>query len=375
MNPMTADQATSPALLFDAHLDLAWNALEFNRDLRRPLAEIRRRESGLAEKSRGRSTVCFPEMRRGGIGLCVATLLARCAPVAAFFTGSDRVPSFHSQEQAWAAIEGQRAWYAEMETCGELTPIRTAMELDAHLGRWKSASAPSPECRPIGYVLSMENADPLVSSRHLDRAHANGVRAIGPVHYGPGIFGHGTDDEGPLTPRGRELLAGMRRLGIILDVTHLCRESFWDALRRFDGPTWASHSNCRTLADWNRQFDDGQLRALIERGSVIGVACDAVMLVHGYVIGRSRPSDFGLKLERLCEHIDHICQVAGNAEHVGIGSDLDGGFGTEQTPTDLDRISDLARIRPLLAARGFRSDDIERVLGGNFVSFLRRAWA
>ncbi len=365
----------SRSLLFDAHLDLAWNALEFNRDLRLPLDEIRRRETGLAEKSRASSTVCFPEMRRGGIGLCVATLLARCAPHPSRFTGSDRVPSFHSQEQAWAAAQGQLAWYREMETGGELTPIRTSAELDAQIARWSPDAARLTERPPIGYILSMENADPLVSWGHLDRIYAAGVRAIGPVHYGPGIFGHGTDDEGPLTARGRELLVQMRRLGIILDVTHLCQESFWDALRHFDGPVWASHSNCRALADWNRQFDDVQIRALLERDAVIGMALDAVMLVHGYVIGRSRPADFDLKLERICEHIDHVCQLAGNACHVGIGSDLDGGFGTEQTPTDLDRISDLARLRTLLAGRGFRPEDIDRIFCGNFAAFLRRVWS
>ena len=375
VKPIVSGSPAGCPLVFDAHLDLAWNALEFNRDLRLPLEEIRRRETGLAGKGRAGSTVCFPEMRRGGVGLCVATLLARYAPHPSRFTGSDRVPCFHSQEQAWAAAQGQLAWYREMEDGGELTPIRTGAELDAQIARWSNDALRPAESLPIGYLLSMENADPLVSWKHLERAYAGGVRAIGPVHYCPGIFGHGTDDEGPLTPRGRELLVQMRRLGIILDVTHLCRESFWDALRHFDGPIWASHSNCRTLADWNRQFDDAQLGALLERDAVIGMALDAVMLVDGFVIGQSRPADFGLKLEKVCEHIDHVCQLAGNASHVGIGSDLDGGFGTEQTPTDLDRISDLARIRTLLAERGFRSEDIERILWGNFVAFLRRVWA
>ena len=163
----------------------------------------------------------------------------------------------------------------------------------------------------------------------------------------------------------------MERLGIILDVTHYCDESFWDALDHFSGPVWASHSNCRALANWNRQFTDEQIKALIERGAVIGMAFDAIMMVHGWAHRRSTPAEFGLKIEKICEHIDHICQLAGNARHVGIGTDLDGGFGTEQTPMDLDSIADIASLPSLLSARGWKQDDIEGVMQGNFLRFLR----
>ena len=178
-----------------------------------------------------------------------------------------------------------------------------------------------------------------------------------------------------MTPRGRELLKEMERLGIILDVTHLCDESFWDALKHFSGPIWASHSNCRVLANWNRQFADDQIKELIRRGAVIGMAFDAIMMVHGWAHGRSQPKDFNLKIEKICEHIDHICQLAGNARHVGIGTDLDGGYGTEQTPMDLDSIADIANLGDLLAARGYKAADIDGIFQGNFVSFLRRTWS
>ncbi|MEO6003719.1 MAG: membrane dipeptidase [Opitutus sp.] len=357
---------TTP-LLFDAHLDLAWNALDFNRDLRWTLEKLRRREIDQTDfVFRTRGTVCFPEMRRGRVGLCVATQIARTV---SYFS---RLPGYGSQEQAWAATQGQLAWYREMEACGELVQIRDLAGLDQHLAHWNS---PADSARPIGYILSLEGADSIVSMRHLEKSYADGLRAIGPVHYGPGIYGHGTDDEGPMTARGHELLKEMERLGIILDVTHLCTESFWDALSRFQGPVWASHSNCRALADWNRQFDDSQIRELITRGAVIGMAFDAIMMVHGWAHHRSRPQDFDLKIERICEHIDHICQLAGNTRHVGIGSDLDGGYGTEQTPLDLDSIADLARLSELLAERGFKPADIEGIFSGNFIRFLRTTWA
>jgi membrane dipeptidase len=203
---------------------------------------------------------------------------------------------------------------------------------------------------------------------------AAGLRAIGPAHYGPGTYAHGTDADGGIGVRGRELLREMERLGVILDATHLCEASFWEALQAFRGQVWASHSNCRALVPHNRQFSDDQIRALVDRGAVIGVALDAWMIVPGWERGRSTPESAGVTLDRLIDHIDHICQVAGSARHVGIGSDLDGAFGREQTASEIDTIADLARIPHLLRARGYAERDIEAIAHGNFIGFLRRAW-
>ncbi|MSR65848.1 MAG: peptidase M19 [Pedosphaera sp.] len=358
-------------LILDAHLDLAMNATEWNRDLRLPLPDIRRRETGLKDKpDRTRGLVCFPEMRRGRVGLCVATQIAR------HVKRSNKLPGWHSAEQAWAHTQGQLAWYREMEAAGELVQIRNAKELEKHLKLWNAPSQRSKSAsrKPIGYILSLEGADSLVTLAHLERAFGYGLRAVGPAHYGPGTYAHGTADSGGLPRKGRELLREMERLGIILDVTHLCEESFWDALKFFKGHIWSSHTNCRVLADWNRQFTDEQFKALIERGAVLGVALDAIMMVSGWAHLRSRPKDFNLKLKKLVEHIDHICQLAGSARHVGIGTDLDGGFGMEQAPMDLKSIADLQKLGPLLAARGYKPADIEAIFSGNFLGFLRRAW-
>ena len=137
---------------------------------------------------------------------------------------------------------------------------------------------------------------------------------------------------------------------------------------------WASHSNCRALVPHNRQFSDAQIRALVDRGAVIGVALDAWMIVPGWERGRSTPATAGVTLDRLLDHVDHICQVAGSARHVGIGSDLDGAFGREQTASEIESIADLARIPHLLRARGYGEDDITAIAHGNFIGFLRRVW-
>jgi membrane dipeptidase len=343
------------------------NALEWNRDFTRPIEEIRQRERGQADrKDRARGVASFPEMRRGRIGLCVATQIAR------YVKPGNPLPGWHSPAQAWAQTQGQLAWYRAMEEVGQLVQITDRAGLDRMAALWQND--PSPDA-PIGYILSLEGADSFVTLHHLERSYAQGLRAVGPAHYGPGTYAQGTDATGGIGARGRELLEEMERLGIILDATHLCDDSFWEAMNHFGGRVWASHNNCRALVPHNRQFADEQIRVLIERGAVIGAALDAWMMVPGWVKGQTTPESTGLKLEVIIDHIDHICQIAGNARHVGIGTDLDGGYGYEQTPADLDSIADITRIADLLARRGYTPADIEGVMHGNFLRFLREAWA
>ena len=205
-------------------------------------------------------------------------------------------------------------------------------------------------------MRSLEGADSIVTLEHLERAWSDGLRAVGPAHYGPGTYAQGTDATGGIGAIGRALLKEMERLGFILDATHLCDDSFWEALDAFGGRVWASHNNCRALVPHNRQFSDDQIRALVARGAVIGVALDAWMLYPGWQRGVTTPQAAGVTLQTLVNHIDHICHVAGSARHVGIGSDLDGAFGREQTAADLETIADLAKIPGLLRARGYSED-------------------
>lgn len=349
--------------LIDAHLDLSMNALEWNRDLRQSIGLLREREAGLTDKpDRGKGVVSFEALRNGNIGLVVATQIAR------YVAPGNPLPGWHSAEQAWAHTQAQRAWYAEMERVGELKAITDLASLDRHVTGWTSQ-------QPIGYILSLEGADSLVTLDHLEIAYQYGLRAIGPAHYGPGRYAQGTDATGGLTPDGRALLKAMERLNIILDATHLCDDSFWEALTHFHGPVWASHNNCRALVPHHRQFSDDQIKELIQRGAVIGGVLDAWMLVPNWVRGKSTPRQLHCNLERLIDHYDHVCQLAGNSLHIGIGSDLDGAFGKEQCPYDLETIADLQKIGTLLSQRGYTEQDIQNVMHGNWLRFLRKAWA
>ena len=264
-----------------------------------------------------------------------------------------------------------------MEEAGELVQVVDTAGLDAHVACWQETLAAGGDTSrlPIGYILSLEGADSLITTRHLERAFAAGLRALGPAHYGPGRYAHGTDASAPLNAAGRELLAEMDRLGLILDATHLCDVAFWEALDLFAGPVWASHNNCRALVHHNRQFSDEMIKALVDRGAVIGGPLDAWMMVPGWIRGTSQPQEMHCDLEVMLDHLDHICQIAGNADHVGVGSDLDGAFGREQAPHDLETIADLARLPALLARRGYPPADIEKVMHGNWLRFLRSAWA
>lgn len=349
-------------LCFDAHLDISMNAMEWNRDQRWTVEQIRASEKGMTDKpDRERNTVSFPALREGHVGLVVATQIARVVK-----PGSP-IPGWFSQEQAWAQTQGQLQWYRTMEEAGEMKSITDAASLAESLKLWENPS----EQTPIGYLLSLEGADSIVSMNHLERAYGYGLRAIGPAHYGPGVYANGTDSSGRLNARGVELLKTMDQLNMILDMTHLNDDAFWHALDVYQGSIWASHNNCRHFVDHNRQFSDEMIKELINRKAVIGLALDAWMMVPNWIRGKSDPKERQVTLDLMVDNIDHICQLAGNSLHAGVGSDLDGAFGTEQCPHDLDTIADLQKLPHLLAQRGYNSKDIDNIMHRNFIRFLQ----
>jgi len=347
----------------DIHLDLSMNALEWNRDLRKPIRDINRQEAGMKDKpDRGNATVSFGELRKGNIGFVVATQIGR------YVAPDNPLPGWHSPEQAWAQTQGQLAWYKAMEADGQMVMIRTKQDLLNHIALWVNSKTDTQ--KPIGYVLSLEGADSIVSIEHLERAYHDGLRAVGPAHYGPGRYANGTDSHGKLNDAGKALLQKMDSLNMILDVTHLNDDAFWHALELYSGPVWASHNNCRALVDHNRQFSDEMIKALIERKAIIGIALDAWMMVTGWIRGQSTPRAMNCSLEVMANHMDHICQIAGNTENIAIGSDLDGAFGTEQCPYDLKTIADLQLIPDILQKRNYSEEDIQAITGGNVIRFL-----
>jgi membrane dipeptidase len=255
-----------------------------------------------------------------------------------------------------------------------MVQITNRSALDEHIALWFDERKEN-SSKPVGYILSLEGADSLVNLSYLEKAYANGLRICGPAHYGPGRYAPGTGEEGGLTALGKDLLKEMDALRMILDITHLTDKGFKEATDMYKGPIWASHHNCRKYVQHQRQLTDEQIKVLIERGAVIGGAFDTWMLVNNWVRGVDDPKQRNVYMELIIDHFDHICQLAGNTDHIAIGSDLDGAFGKEQSPFNLDTISDLQNLENPLKQRGYSNEDIENIFYKNWLGFLRNAWS
>jgi membrane dipeptidase len=349
-------------LIFDAHLDMAWNALEWNRNLDLPVAKIREFEKQFEGIVPGANTVSWEALRKGRVGITISTLLPRLHRENAALT------HYQSREAAYGSCYGQLYYYKALVARGLLREIPNRQTLATHVSEWERDTTNK---LPIGYILSMEGSPSILSPAQIHEWFAAGLRILGPSHYGPGPYSHGTGSEGGLMSEGPALLREMDKAGMLLDVTHLADKSFWEALDIFQGPVLASHHNCRALVPGDRQLTDDQIKELIRRDAVIGAVFDCWMIVPGWKIGVTQPDH--CTLENLVDHIDHICQLAGSARHCGLGSDLDGGFGKEQTPRDLDTIADLQNLTAIFERRGYSQADIEGIMYKNFVRFFSRA--
>jgi membrane dipeptidase len=350
-------------LKIDAHLDLAMNAVLWDRDLKLGALETREieRAEGMTEKGRCTGTVGIPDLRAGEFGLVFATVLARTNQ------GLNSGIDFRTQDNSYAQAQGQLALYREFERQGIMRMVRSR----ADLAKWKADWIANPATTPIGYVLLMEGADPIVDPEQARSWFEDGLRLVGLAHYGPSQYAYGTASAGPITARGKELLKIFDEIGMIQDMSHLTDQSFYESLELFQGPIFASHSNCRTLVPGDRQITDDMILRMIERDAVIGAVFDAWMLVPNWERGVT--TNESCTIADVVDHIDHVCQLAGNANHAAIGTDLDGGYGIEQTPNDLDTIVDVQKVADLLSDRGYTVDDIAKIMHGNWLRFLERA--
>ncbi len=329
-----------------------------------PVEEVRKSDSEELKKVFGTSTVTFPELRKGHVGIFFGTIISKLD--SSSFGGI----GMRTQEQCYGIARGHLAYYQGLERLGVLRIIKNRRDL-----RWVRAFWQEPtEETPFGLVVSMESCDPIMDPDQVPEWHEAGLRMASLSHIGKGAYSHGTGSQGGLLPRGKELLKAMQSSGIILDLTHLTDEAFWQVLEIYDGPVAASHNNCRALTPGQRQLSDEMIRAIVQRDGVIGVALDLWMLDPKWNQSKAaseQKSD--VTLDTVAAHIDHIAQLAGSALNVGIGSDLDGGYGIEQSPTDLNTIADLQKLKPLLKKRGYSIKDIRNVFYGNWIRHLRKA--
>lgn len=350
-------------LLFDAHLDIAMNGIDLNRDLRQAVDDIRVQEitQEMNELGRKTNTLSFPELRHTELAVCLATLIARQERQINHSFG------WTTPHACYAMAHANLAYYRAMERDGYLRMIRTKKELTTHF----EACRADPVRTPLGFILTMEGADPLLTPDTIFEFHQAGLRGLGLTHYGCNRYGGGTQSEVGLALNAIPLLRNCEQLGITIDMTHLSDVAFWQVAENFSGRVHASHQNARAICDWQRQFSDDQIRLIIERDGVLGVSMDVIMLQNGFVRGQTLPKE---TLERAVDQIEHVRWLSGGSiRHVGIGTDLDGGYGNEQTPADLNRYRDLQKMVGMMQRRGFSDGDIEAVFHGNWLRFFGQA--
>ena len=360
-------------LIFDGHLDLAMNALGYERDQRLTVAQLRQREARWSASEPGLCTTSVEQMRRSGVPACLSTVIARARQTSGTQPGSRFNLDMPTQDMAYAVAQGQLAYYRALERQGCVSVITSSPQLQRHWEQWLRPDAEV--LPPVGVIVTMEGADPIVEPRELADWWRQGLRTLMLAHIGPAVYAGGTPTkhfpaDAPVSALGRELIKEMMSLKMALDLTHLCEQSFFEAIDLFHGPVYASHSNCRSLAPGTRQLSDAQLRRLIERGGVVGVALHIGMLARGPDGAAPRRSEVGL--DTVARHIDHVCQLAGDARHAALGTDLDGGFGAALCPHDFDGPADLARVGEALRGKGYTDADVEAVLGGNWLAFFER---
>ena len=356
-----------PIFIADGHLDLAFTALHANRDLTQPAATVRTHDSPKVMQTYGTSTTTFHELHKGHVGLVIATATARLAPK----DNWTRI-GMYTQAQCYGVACSHAAYYHAMERERVIRIVRSVQDLDEVLANWED---PVPDT-PIGLVLALEGCDPILGPDQVPEWYDKGLRVASLSHYGVTSYAHGSGTEGGLLPPAKPLLDAFSEFGIIVDLSHLTDQSYWELLDTYDGPVLASHCNCRALVPDQRQLSDDMLKAVIERGGVIGSAFDSWMLDTEWKHTAAPYHQISnATLETVADHIDHVCEVAGNARHAGLGTDVDAGFGTEQTPRDFNTSPDLQKFRGIFERRGYSEEDVRNILSGNWIRLLREVWS
>ena len=375
---------SQPILIIDGHLDMAFNALHHRRDLTQDILTLREREDpkppgpshpdSLRERkrpespSRGTVTVSLPQMREGRVGIMLSTIMSRVqTPTPQLDDG------MRNQLASHAIGQSHLHYYKALEREGQITFIRNSADLDASVAAWQNPD----DNTPIGLILSMESADPILGPDQVQWWWDQGLRSVGLTHFGANTWGKGTGTRGGLFALAYPLLDALAATEIALDLTHASDIVFWQLLDYWQGPVHASHCNCRALVPGQRHLSDEMIKAITDRGGVIGMVFAEAMLNPQLNFDNpdTWPQNARRPMSAVVDHIDHICQLTGNCNHVAIGSDLDGGFGREMAPIDYNTIADLQRFLDILGDRGYSANDIEAIAHGNLLNFFRQAWS
>jgi membrane dipeptidase len=355
-------------LIIDAHQDLAWNILTFGRNYTLSAAETRKREQNtLAQYVNEDTLLGWPDYQRGKVAVVFSTLFA--APVRSKLGEWDR-QCYASDEEAHMRYSMQMDVYDRLvdEHPEKFQKIEICSDLQSVLTHWQRIDI---EDHPVGLVILMEGAEGVREPAEVEQWYQRGVRIIGPAWAGTRFCG-GTREPGPLTKEGFALLEHMAEFHFTLDLSHMDEKAALQALDFYPGAIVASHANCLALlneSSSNRHLTDRVIQGLLERGGTIGIVPANGFLRPNWVEAGGRSS---VTLEYFVAHLDYVCQMAGDALHVGIGSDFDGGFGLQSVPAEIDTISDIRKIIPILKQKGYTENDIDAILGRNWLVHLQK---
>jgi membrane dipeptidase len=343
-------------LIVDAHEDIAYNSVVLGRDFLDSILDKRAREKP-PNLQVGTATIGLPELLQANVRIVFASIW----PAPCNYPNLKVTPCYTTNQEAYVQGKEQLAYYHTLSKDPRIQLVTTREDV-------RRVVNSSDEC--LGLLLSIEGGDSIPTPQHVQELWASGVRVIGPSHRRTQYAG-GTGQPGPLTPVGRELLSEMARVSLILDVSHMAEESFFQALDQFHGPVLASHSNCRAYVPTDRQLSDEMIQALVKRGGVIGVVLYNDFLLVDWKKNHKVKSD--VTLAAAVKQIRHICDIAGDTTHVGLGSDLDGGFGMESIPLEMDNAADLPKIGDALAKAHFTDKEVGNIMAGNWLRFLEES--
>ncbi len=366
-------------LIIDGDYPMAVGALLGDRDMSWELSRIRTADPGNVNDADGvawpsaYTMASLPEMRKAEIAVALVKVVS-CVKRPGHPHGE-----YRTQDLAYASSMGQLSYYKLLESRREAAILSTSEAFASHMEAWSDNTDNSQ--KPVGFVVGMEGADAIVWPEQVHEWWDNGLRVISLSHYGFSAYSHGTatGTDGGLFPAAEPLLREMDKLGMILDVSHTSDASVREELEIFGGPLLASHQNCRAITPGERQQPDDILKAVIERGGVIGSSMDTWMLYkEGLDWSGHIPNPWevfpreSVTLEDYVDHIQHVCDLSGNSHHAAIGGDTDGQGGTPEAPYEIDTVVDYQKVGNVLANRGFKNEDIENIMYRNWQRFFEK---
>lgn len=357
-------------LIVDGHLDLAFSALAFGRNITLPLDEMISAEPKWARPF-GPPAVNIESLLAGGVNLVTGTLfpmpvsanpaLANTIPQLCY---PDDAPPEYRQQKALASAMRQYDFYSRLvDEDARVRLVKSHSDLKDVLESFESEDA------LLGIMLHLKGAEAIVESAEIERWAEMGVFSIAPAWDDTVYAPSNRRERAKLPGVGYALLERMLSFNMLCDITHMSEDAAWQVIEMYDGALCASHTSARALVDTEQSVSDAMIRALGERDAVIGISLQNEQLRKRHYVGDRKDL---VSLDHVVAHVDHVCQLLGNAEHVAVGSNIDLFSGAKETPTGIDSCADLSKIAALLAERGYEELHVKAIMHNNWLRQFQR---